>query len=449
MSQLYDPLQHPHCQGQAFAPSYWASTIDLPTAKSSVTSQQQFDVAIIGGGYSGLLTAYHLATEHHLDVCVLEANQVGFGASARNAGFVLKGSGRLSYPQMTEKWGVDVSKGIYAEFSDAVNRVEQLIAKHDIACDKQENGYLKIAHNQNALQTLNAQAEYIQTHLQSSSTPPCQWLSQDELSAHYMKNQQAYGALRYSDSFGVNPLKLLLGYRTAMLESGVTLFENALVENITETASGFQLSVNGCQLSCNKLVIAGNAYNSKLTHKAINNRYLPILSSIFVSKPLTAKQLAESGLQTNQVCMDTRTLKYYYRLLPDNRLLFGGRGAVYAKHQNKSVYLANLKKGLSDCFPSLANIEHDYYWNGFIAAALDDMPHINFDGKLGFILGYCGAGVSFSAQAGYRMAQMVAGKTVPNLPLYNTPLPYLPFPHFRRLGQFAYYQYAQVKDRFY
>lgn len=449
MTHVYDPLHHPHCQGQDFAPSYWASTIALPKATPKVSKAQQHDVAIIGGGYSGLLTAYYLASEHHLDVCVLEANQVGFGASARNAGFVLKGSGRLSYPQMSNKWGLDVSKGIYTEFSDAVNRVEQLIAKHNIECDKQENGYLKIAHNQNALQSLNAQADYIQTHLQTSNTPPCQWLSQEELSARYMKNQQAFGALRYSDSFGVNPLKLLLGYRSLALESGVTLYENSLVEHIVETPTGFELNVNGFKVSCNKLIMAGNAYNNKQSHQAINNRYLPILSSIFVSKPLTSQQLAESGLRTNQVCMDTRTLKYYYRLLPDNRLLFGGRGAVYAKHQNKPVYLANLKKGLSDCFPSLKNIEHDYYWNGFIAAALDDMPHINFDGKLGFILGYCGAGVSFSAQAGFRMAQMVAGAKVPKLPLYNTPLPYLPFANFRRLGQFAYYQYAQVKDRFF
>ena len=75
------------------------------------------------------------------------------------------------------------------------------------------------------------------------------------------------------------------------------------------------------------------------------------------------------------------------------------------------------------------------------------MPHVNFNGKLGFILGYCGAGVSFSAQAAYRLAQMTAGQTVPKLPLYNTPLPYLPMPQLRRFEQFAYYQYAQLKDR--
>lgn len=445
---FYDPLNNPDCQNQAFAPSYWASTIALPNDTVSLKSNKQYDVAIIGGGYSGLLTAYYLATEHNIDVCVIEANQVGFGASARNAGFVLNGSGRLSYPQMSDKWGLDVSKGIYNEFSSAVARVEELINTHQIDCDKQAKGYLKIAHNQVAMQKLANNARYIETNFHNDGDKISQWIPPEELTANYMDNHQAFGALKYTDSFGINPLKLLLGYRAMVQKAGVSLYEQSLVNDINETPSGFTLAVNGQSVSCKKLIFTGNAYNNKHSHPTINNRYLPILSSIFVSKPLTDEQLSSSGLKTNQVCMDTRTLKYYYRLLPDNRLLFGGRGAIFAQHQNRPSYLNNLKKGLSDCFPTLENIEHDYYWHGYIAAALDDMPHINFDGKVGFILGYCGAGVSFSSQAGYRLAQMVAGHKTPELPLYNTPLPYLPFPQFRRLGQFAYYQYAQIKDRF-
>ena len=447
--KFYDPLINKTCKGQAFADSYWASTIQLPKPTNEVQTAQHFDVAIIGGGYSGLLTAYYLATQHHLNVCVLEANQVGFGASARNAGFVLKGSGRLSYSQMANKWGLETAQGVYDEFSEAVNRVESLIDTHKIECDKQEKGYLKIAHNKNALHSLSTQAKFIQTHFTNSRSDVCQWLSAQELASNYMNNKQAYGALRYSDSFGVNPLKLLLGYREMIIQAGVKLYENSLVEQIDETPSGFTLRVNENRISCDKLLIAGNAYNNQQTHAAINNKYLPILSSIFVTSPLSEQQLNETGLKTNQVCMDTRTLKYYYRLLPNNRLLFGGRGAIYAKHQNNPAYLKNLKKGLVDCFPSLQSINTDYYWHGFIAAAMDDMPHVTYDGKLGYILGYCGAGVSFSAQAGYRMAQMIAGCEVPRLPVYTTVLPTLPFAKFRRLGQFVYYQYAQVKDRFF
>ncbi|CAH9061245.1 Gamma-glutamylputrescine oxidoreductase [Pseudoalteromonas holothuriae] len=438
----YDPLTHMNCQASGYAPSYWASTIDLPTPNKAPSNDTHFEVAIIGGGFSGLLTAYYLAHHHNISCCVLEANQVGFGASARNAGFVLKGSGRLSYPQMANKWGMDICQGIYDEFSEAVSRVESLISDHNIDCEPQAKGYLKVAHNQKAMQNLRAQANFLQ-----SLGGNAQFLTPSELEQSYMLNQQAFGAMRLPDGFGVNPLKLLLGYRDMAIKAGVTIYENSLVTHVESKNKQHRLSVNNISITAKTLVYAGNAYNNKQSHTLINNRYLPILSSILVTRPLSEEELMLTGLKTHQVTMDTRTLKYYYRLLPDKRILFGGRGAVFAKHQDSPVYLNNLKQGLADIFPSLTKIEHDYYWNGFIAAALDDMPHVYLNNNVGYILGYCGAGVSFSAQAAYRMAQLVAQKAVPNLPLYQTPLPYLPFASFRRFGQLAYYQYARVKDK--
>ncbi|MCO7190639.1 MULTISPECIES: FAD-binding oxidoreductase [unclassified Pseudoalteromonas] len=442
--QTFDPLSAAHCQGQDFAPSYWAATQSLPTANPAPETSEHFDVAVIGGGFSGLLSAYYLAKNYQQKVCVLEANQVGFGASARNAGFALPGSGRLGYPDYAKRWGLDVSRGIYDEFQGGVNRVRSLIDEHKIDCDAQASGYLKIAHNAQAYANLQSAARFISDNFGGESS---QLLSKAELDTQFMLNHHAHGAIRYENGFGLHPLKLLLGYRDMAIKAGVTLFEQSLVSKVKH-GQRHTLSVNDQEISADKLLYTGNAYNNKHSHPLIDNRYLPILSSIFVTRPLSEQELVQSGLQTHQVVMDTRRLKYYYRLLPDNRLLFGGRGAVFAKDQNKAKYLNHLKTALSACFPCLSGINHDYHWHGYIAAALDDMPHVFFEDNVGYILGYCGSGVSFSSQAAYRLAQLAMKDKVPDLPLYQQPLPRIPFPQLRRLGQLGYYHLAQVQDKF-
>ncbi|MGZ9899567.1 NAD(P)/FAD-dependent oxidoreductase [Shewanella gaetbuli] len=458
---MYDPLVNSTPAKQPFCESYWASTVKLGHALPPLKGRQHTDVAIIGAGYTGLLTAYYLASQYHIDCHVLEANQVGFGASARNAGFVLKGSGRLGYAEMEKRWDLNTAKGIYAEFSQAVARVEQLIQQHNIQCEPQQKGYLKVAHNPKALQQLQAAADYIQHKLLEGSDNgesdsrafQAEFIDADTFRAEYLNHQQAYGALRLNDGFGVNPLKLLLGYKDMVLQQGVSLSEQSCVIDWQQENNQHRLITDQGELLANKVIMAGNAYTPKRFHAATDNKYLPILSNVIVTEPLTAEELHIAGIHTTQVTMDTRILKYYYRLLPDNRLLFGGRGAVWGKDAHQPIYGQRLKLALDKCFPILANKKVQFNWTGWIAAAFDDMPHVYCQNGLGYSLGYCGAGVSFSSQAAYRLAQAIAGQTLPNLPLYRQPLPshpssILPFGQVKRIGQWGYYHYGWLKDRF-
>jgi glycine/D-amino acid oxidase-like deaminating enzyme len=440
----YDPLISTDPASQNWPNSYWATTVNQPMANPMLKGHIQTDVAVIGGGYTGLLTAYYLAKEFNVDVCVIEANTVGFGASGRNAGFVLKGSGRLGYSQMAKQWDLDTAKGIYNEFSQAVERVDSLITSNNIQCDIQEKGYLKIAHNNTSMQQLKMASSFITEHLGGQA----ELLTLEQLNQTYMDHKQAYGALRLNDGFGINPLKLVLGYKEMVENAKVKIFENSCIHQWLEEGGKHRLMSTHGEITANKVVCAGNAYTPKTFNYRTDNKYLPILSNIIVTEPLSDSDLMNAGLKTHQVTMDTRVLKYYYRLLPDNRLLLGGRGAITGSDANNPLYASRLQYVLGQCFPSLANKPIAHNWTGWIAAAMDDMPHVYEKGGVGYSLGYCGSGVSFSAQAGYRLAQSLVAEKTPNLPLYRQPLPKFPFAKLRRIGQWGYYHYGWLKDRY-
>ncbi|RTR38752.1 FAD-binding oxidoreductase [Shewanella canadensis] len=440
----YDPLIDTSPANLCWPDSYWGTTVDVPKINPRLSGRHQTDVVIIGAGYTGLITAYYLATRFNIDCCVLEANTVGFGASGRNAGFVLKGSGRLGYAQMAKRWDLDTAKGIYHEFSQAVGRVSELIDTHQIDCDPQEKGYLKIAHNSHALKSLQSASSFITEHLGGEA----EFISQSRLTSEFMAHHQAYGAMRLNDGFGLNPLKLVLGYKRMVEKQKVNIFENTCVKQWIEEKGKHRLITEHGEILANKVISAGNAYTPKVFSPKLDEKFLPILSNIIVTEPLSHEELQRAGLHTRQVTMDTRILKYYYRLLPDNRLLLGGRGAIYGKDATHPIYVQRLRYALGQCFQSLANKSISHNWTGWIAAAMDDMPHVYARGGTGYSLGYCGAGVSFSAQAGFRLAQYIAGEEIPSLPLYTNPLPHFPMPRLRRLGQWGYYHYGWLKDRY-
>lgn len=454
---MYDPLLNTSLENnQSYPNSYWADVSGTaPTDNGQLEKDISVDVAIIGGGYTGLSTALHLAREHGIKATLLEANKTAWGASGRNGGFILKSSGRKPYSVMQSQWGEEVMRGIYHEMCAGVDTVKSLI-NEGIDCNPQESGYIRVAHKPDMLKDLIATAE-LQKKMFGYDV---QVLSRSDLHRNYMADNNAYGAIRYQDGFGINPLKLAWGYQSLATQSGVTIHTNTPVNSWHEESSSTKgqasqtnqvLHTPKGKVTAKKVVVATNGYTPKNFHPLIKNRSLPVLSQIIVTKPLTAEQLAACNFITSNVIMDTRALKYYYRKLPDNRILFGGRGAITGKGAEDPYYADRLLKVLKSNFPALSTISYDYAWSGWLCMSLDDMPHIyqNEQENIFYAMGYCGSGVSFSVQAGKRLAQKVAGESLPNLPLYQKALPKFPLAPLRRVGQWGYFQYGKIKDQWF
>jgi glycine/D-amino acid oxidase-like deaminating enzyme len=456
IEDMYDPLRDKSPgENLAYPTSYWAAVSGEPPQDDGVLERDaEVDVAIIGAGYTGLSCAYHLAKYHNINAMVLEANKTAWGCSGRNAGFILKSSGRKSYSDMLSQWGEEVMRGIYNEMCEGVNTVNELIAE-GIECDRQDAGYIKVAHKPSEFLKLQNVAKLQKAMFGYDVEVLCK----NEVASQYMDDKNAYGAIRYKDGFGVNPLKLAWGYQKLAQQVGAKIHSGSPVINWEEQQNNSTYSSEHDHVlktpkgtvKAKKVVIATNGYTPKGFHPLVTNRTLPVLSQIIVTDPLTEQQLAECNFLTSNVVMDTRALKYYYRKLPDNRILFGGRGAISGKQAEDPYYAKRLLAVLKSSFPPLNNIKYSYAWSGWICMSLDDLPHIyeNKDKSVFYGMGYCGSGVSFSVQAGKRLAEKVAEKPVPNLPLYNKELPEFPFASLRRVGQWGYFQYGKVKDQWF
>lgn len=446
----FDPLlSNSPCSKARYPDSYWQSTVQHSVQHPTLLSDAQTDVLVIGAGFAGMSCAYHLKKCFNLDPIVIEANDVAWGASGRNAGFVLPLSGRLGYSELVDKFGLETTRFMHNEFLAGVSLVENIAEQSTLGIDRQPNGYIKIAHRPKYYDQLRRQADYL------AKTFSYQVASIDikDFRENYVDHKDAFGALRYEYGFGINPFKLALTYQQLLSEQQIQVFINTPALSITQHPNrSFVVNTPKGSITAEKIVIATNGYSTQGLSTALDNRLLPVQTSILVTRILTEEELVTSGFKTNQVMMDTRTLKYYYRLLPDNRILFGGRGAISGAQATNPIYHQRLLNALKQSFPSLKNVTMDYQWQGWISVSLDNIPHIYGDKESGiyYAAGYCGAGVSFSGLAGKRMAEKIAGKDTEHShsPILTTPLPKFPFSRFRRVGQWGYYQFGRFKDKY-
>lgn len=445
----YDPLvSDGPGQNRDYAPTYWIATAGTPPQSDGpILRDKDTDVAIVGSGYTGLACAIFLAREFGIKATVLEANRVAWGCSTRNGGQAQNASGRLSRSQWIERWGVDVARRMHAEITEGFETFEDLVRSSPVDCEPQRGGHLYIAHRQRSLEKIAAESGILNDVFGYSTRV----ISRAELRRDFVDEAEAVGAVHEPLGTGVHPAKLAFGCQIMARKLGANVHPASAVLRIEQRDGAFLLHTPGGTVKARAVAIATGAYTSLGLTPLLRGRCMPILSNSLVTRPLTANELEATGFRTRQVITDTRTLRFYYRLLPDNRLQIGSRSAITGADATHDRHLQLLIDGIGRKFPPLRGIEIDYSWWGWVDVSHDMMPRIfRPDPKqnLFYALGYGGNGVSYSVQAGRRMAQMIAGQEFAgrDLPIFTSPLPGHPFAPFRRIGQRMLYRWYHLRD---
>jgi glycine/D-amino acid oxidase-like deaminating enzyme len=447
---MYDPLVDlAPPSNQQYPDSYWANINEREKYASECKALQghiQTDVVIIGAGYTGLSCALHLAENYNVECTIVEANQPGWGCSGRNGGFVLPGTGRLGVQQMSKRWGKVASQAIYAEYLQSISTVKGFIDS-GIECQQTKGGYLKLAHKPALVAPLHEQAKALSDDYGDSIIA----LTSAQIQADYVSGTPSYGGIYYPNAFGINPWLFCQGLAKRAMQAGVKIYGNSAVVKTTQEHNKHIVTSNSGSIRANTLVVATNGYGQRDIYSGMVDRTFPVVSSIIVTAPLNPMQIEQIGMRAGLMVMDTRALKFYYRVLPDKRLLFGGRGAVYGKKAGDKKYLEALKDGLLGTFPSLGDIEISHFWSGWVSVSIDDYPRIyhNKSDNTLYSAGYCGAGLAFSVQAGKRLAQLlIEPDTLPDLPYWKSPLSRFPLAPLRRPALSAFYCWEGLKQRF-
>ena len=448
--QPYDPTFDPLVDatpgtGRDYAPTYWVATAGPPPEDDgAICGDEDVDVVVIGSGFTGLSCALFLARQFGINATVLEANRIAWGCSTRNGGQGQNATGRLTRSQWIARWGEDTARALHAEIREGFECFTDLVA--EFPCDAEPGGHLTLAHRRRSLERLAVESEVANRVFGY----PTRILDETALRSDWVRDAEAVGALHEPLGIGIHPAKLAFAYLRAARAAGSRIHPGSPVQAITRDGSHYRVRTPGGTLRARAVAIATGGYTGQALHASLRSRVMPILSNSLVTRPLNDAEITATNFRTRQVLTDTRVLRHYYRLLPDNRLQVGSRSAITGADAANPHHLLRLVDGMHAKFPALAGIAIDFSWWGWVDVSHDMMPRIvqpNPREPLYYAIGYGGNGVSYSAQAGRRLAELIAGRPARRqIPILTGELPGHLFAPFRRLGQRLLYRSYQRRD---
>jgi len=413
--------------------NFWLETVAAPQIPAR-DLPQSVDVAVIGGGFTGLSAARTLAKDD-AQVAVLEAEKVGWGASCRNGGMVLSGL-KLGTAKLIARYGREATKRMYAASLESIDCVEALVREENIDCDFSRCGHLEVACKAKHFAEFRRGAETIEREfghklriVEKADLP------QEIGSAIY------HGGIVDEVSAGVNPAKYVAGLACAAAKAGATIHEKTRVMRLErdsrQAERGWNVKTSRGSLYARDVLIATSGYTSGVT-PSLQKKIIPIGSFIIVTEILL-EALARELSPRDRMIYDSKNYLYYYRLTPDRRMLFGGRAAFFPENENTVRDSARiLRDGMISVYPQLRETKVEYVWGGTLDFAFDIMPHAGKMDGMFYSVGYAGHGVAMATLLGQKIAQSIltgrdenpfAGIPFPGAPLgvYNGKPWFLPF----------------------
>ena len=384
--------------------SYWLDT--APEFKGSTGYEflgEKVDVAVVGGGFTGLSTALELA-KRGAKVAVLEAGRVVGGASGRNGGQCNNGLAH-DFATLASSMGREKALYFYKSYVEAVDTVERLVQEYHIECDFRRCGRLKLAAKPEHFDKLEKSFDILRDGVDENVE-----LVSPENIREEIGSTLFHGGLLQRNSAQMHVGKFGVGLAEAAANKGVRIFENSEVSGYSVLSNGgFELDISGHSLTAKQIFVATGGHG-KSPFGWFRRRIIPIGSFAIVTKPLE-RDLLERLFPTRRNYVTSKNIGNYFLVTPDDRLLFGGRAKFSTSNAKSDADAAKmLSKVLGDTFPDLADIKLDNCWGGQVDMTQDRLPRAGEKDGIFYAMGYSGHGVQMSVHMGPVMADVMEGK---------------------------------------
>jgi glycine/D-amino acid oxidase-like deaminating enzyme len=385
--------------------NYWLQTVSMPIGNSGQLPES-VDVAVVGSGVTGLSAARALA-KRAVSVAVLEAETLSWGASSRNGGMVLTGM-KLPLATLISRYGREKAQQMYAASLASIDCVASIVREEQIECNFARCGHLEVAYKPAHFAGFAQSADLVEKECgHKLRIVPRNELQSEIGSGIY------HGGLVDETSAGVNPAQYVAGLATAASRYGAALFDHARVERVTrdnsDGASKFRLITSKGSLLARDVLLASGAYTTDIA-PTLRRKVIPI-GSYIIATGVLSDALAHELSPKNRMIYDSKHFLHYYRLTPDNRMLFGGRAAFFPENEESVRKSAEiLRRDMIEVYPQLRDTKVEFVWGGTLDFAFDVMPHAGRIDAMYYSVGYAGHGVAIGTYLGTKLAAVICGE---------------------------------------